>query len=69
MKRSRLENRELHYNIRINGRIWASFRTERVAKDKALSLQREHPNYTVRLSTQDGATVAYTQPDKEVDEA
>lgn len=54
MKRSRIENNDLKYNIRVNGRIYAAFLRLRPTEDTALAIIRENPQLNVELGDQDG---------------
>ncbi len=47
--RTRSENAELTYNIRLNGRISASFRRGDWAEDFAYNLKSDYPGTTVEL--------------------
>lgn len=49
MKRTRLQEKELGYNIYVGGRIYSAFRHHRIAEDLTYQLAREHPNREVEL--------------------
>ena len=54
MSRSRNSNRELKYNIYVNGRIYAAFKSEQMAIDKALAIRANDRRLNVQMETQDG---------------
>lgn len=62
MKRSKFENdKELVYNVRVNGRIVAAFRPYQMAEDCAYALARER-SAVVEISDQYGDTRLTLRP-------
>lgn len=63
MKRSRFENdKELIYNLRINGRILAAYRLKHMAEDMAYALAGENRSRMVEVEDQYGDPVLKLMP-------
>lgn len=51
--RSRIEEKDMPYSVRINGRIAAAFRNNQWAKDFTYQLKTNYPTATVELTDGD----------------